>query len=233
MDHSEAVQKMTAERYLLDELTLDEREEFEEHLFDCPECTLDLRAGAAFVDEAKLQLPELTANSPESAPADSAKPKRKTNYWFLSWRPAFAAVAFASLLVVVGYQNLVLYPALREAANQPRILPWAPMHGDTRGGHLTITADREHGVALPVDLSGAPGSASSYCLDLLNPQGKLQWTGAVTAPGDSEGANHSFSLVIPGAKLGNGLYTIVVSGIGPNGERTAIDRYVFEVRLTD
>ena len=53
MEHIEAVQQMAAERYLLDELPPELRDAFEEHLFDCPECAFDLRAGAAFVDEAK------------------------------------------------------------------------------------------------------------------------------------------------------------------------------------
>jgi len=235
MDHSEAVKQMAAERYLLDELTPEERDAFEAHLFDCPECALDLRAGVAFVDEAKIQLPELTANSPATAPAGTKKTPRKTSDWFLWWRPAIAAAAFASLLTVVGYQNLVTYPALREAANEPRILPWAPMHGETRGGHQTLTADRKHGVALPVDLLGPLDSASysSYSLDLLDPKGKLLWTGAVAAPGAGEAAGQTYSLVIPGAILGNGLYTIVVSGIAPQGERTAIDRYLFEIHLAD
>jgi len=226
---------MAAERYLLDELTLEERDAFETHLFDCPECALDLRAGAAFVDEAKIQLPELTANSPASTPADAKKRRGKTGDWFLWWRPAIAAAAFASLLAVVGYQNLVTYPALREAANEPRVLPWAPMHGETRGGHLILTADRRHGIALPVDLMGPLNSASysSYALDLLDPTGKLLWTGAVAAPGSGDSASQTYSLVIPGTMLGNGQYTIVVSGLAPQGERTAIDRYVFEIHLTD
>ncbi len=59
MEHNEAVQQMAVERYLLDELTPELREAFEEHVFDCQECTLDLRAGVAFVEEAKVQLPGL------------------------------------------------------------------------------------------------------------------------------------------------------------------------------
>lgn len=235
MDHSEAVQQMAAERFLLDELTHEERDEFEAHLFDCPECALDLRAGAAFVDEAKIQLPQLTADAPASAPPQAKRPKEKKNYWFLWQRPAFAGVAFACLLVV-GFQNLVTFPALRNAASQPRLLPLAPLHGNTRGsGHVTIAADRKHGVALPIDVLGSMTSAAytSYSVDLVDPQGKAVWTDAVAAPGENESSSQSFSLVIPGTALGNGQYTIVVSGIAQNGERTPINRYVFEIRMTD
>jgi len=143
MDHSEALKQMAAERYLLNELTPDAREAFEAHFFECPECALDLRAGAVFIDEAKTQLPELTRVSPAPAPSPSRQPKVKREWW-LGWlQPAFAAPVFATLLLLIGYQNLVTYPALRASADQPRLLPWAPLHGATRGGaHLAVTADR-------------------------------------------------------------------------------------------
>src|SRR5580698_8096770 len=101
MEHEQAVQQMAVEQYLLDELSPELREEFEEHLFDCAECSLDLRAGAAFVEEAKLQLPNLVS----SAPATSRRPEPKRIDWF-AWmkplmRPAFAAPVFAALLLVI------------------------------------------------------------------------------------------------------------------------------------
>ncbi len=189
MDHSEALQQMAAERYLLDELTPDKREAFEAHFFDCRECALDLRAGAAFVKEAKSQLPELASPLPDPAPSHSRALKVKREWW-LGWlQPAFAAPVFATLLLVIGYQNLVTYPALRASANQPRLLPWTPLHGATRGAaHLAITADRRHGVALPVDLPSEPsmGAYPSYSFDLYDPQGKLAWTGVAAAPADSD-----------------------------------------------
>lgn len=236
MDHSEAEQQMAAERYLLNELKPEEREAFEEHLFDCPECALDLSAGAAFVEAAKAQLPELAGALPAAAPSGSHKPVAQRNWW-LSWlQPAFAVPAFATLLMILGYQNLVTYPALRTAADQPRLLPWAPLHGATRGGaEQTITADRQHGVAFPVDLPmpSAPGAYPSYSFDLYDTQGKLAWTGVVAATGESDGGGQRLTLVIPGAMLRNGAYTIAVSGIGARGERTAIDRYVFNLHLSN
>jgi len=236
---------MAAERYLLDELPHDLREAFEEHLFDCPECALDLRAGAAFVDEAKAQLPSLAA-FPASAELPRHRVKREN---WLNWlrpadwlRPAFAAPVFAGLLLVVGYQNLVTLPALRVAANQPRLLPWAPLRGSLRdGARLTLSADRKFGVALPVDLPAQtdqpdqqPNPAyTGYSLDLYGPDGKLAWTSVVPAAGDSQSPAQRLSLVIPGAMLQNGTYALAVSGIAPHGERTALDRSTFDLHLTN
>ncbi len=96
MDHKEAIQQMAAERYLLDEMTPELRESFEEHAFDCPECSLDLRAGAAFITVAKAELPKLVDSSPTpSTPAQ--KPAIKKANWFMWLRPAFVIPAFASL----------------------------------------------------------------------------------------------------------------------------------------
>lgn len=229
MDHSEALQQMAAERYLLNELTPDARDAFEEHLFDCPECALDLRAGVAFVNEAKAQLPALTQTLPVRQP----KVKRE---WWLGWmQPTFAMPAFAALLLVIGYQNMVTFPGLRAAADQPRLLPWTPLRGETRGAHLAINADRQHGVALPIELPLQPsaGAYASFSFDLVDPQGKLVWTGAVAAPADEAGEAQRLSLVIPGKMLRNGAYSLTVSGVAAQGERTKIDEYFFDLHLSN
>jgi hypothetical protein len=49
MSHDEAVRCFAAEQYLLEEMTLELREEFEKHFFDCHECAVDLLAGATFL----------------------------------------------------------------------------------------------------------------------------------------------------------------------------------------
>ena len=46
MNHDEAVQSMTAEKYLLNELSPEVRDQFEEHFFGCTDCANDLRAGS-------------------------------------------------------------------------------------------------------------------------------------------------------------------------------------------
>ncbi|MFZ1085769.1 MAG: zf-HC2 domain-containing protein [Terracidiphilus sp.] len=233
MDHNEALQQMAAERYLLNELTPDARDAFEEHLFDCHECALDLRAGVAFVEEAKVQLPKLAPNAPEPLPI-RARPARVKREWWLNWlQPSFAVPVFATMLLFIGYQNLVVLPGLHEAASQPQLLAWAPLHGSTRGAPLAITADRKHGVALPVELpqQPSPGAYDSYSFGLIDPQGKAAWTGSVAAPTSDAGESQRISLAIPGAMLRNGTYTVTVSGVTPRGEHTVIDQYAFSLQI--
>ncbi len=234
MNHSEAIKQMAAERYLLDELTPETREEFEEHVFDCPECALDLRAGTVFVTEAKVQLPALAATA--AAKTKAPKTVGKPSFWSVLWRPAFAAPAFAALLMVVLYQNLVTFPSLRDTATQPRIVPLAALHWATRGtSHLSLSADRTHGVALPVDLSAEPGvaPAASYAFELRDPQGKTAWTGTISAPTQETDREQPFSLVIPGKMLQNGSYSLKVTSVSSQGERTPIEQYKFDIVVSN
>jgi len=233
MNHSEAVEQMASERYLLNELTPDARDAFEEHAFDCTECALDLRAGAVFVREAKVQLPKLVASQTRNA---MAKSREKRNFWFSLWRPAFAAPAFAGLLIVVGYQNFVTFPALRQSANEPRLAPLAPLRAATRGASLpTFTADRAHGVALPVDLVIEPGEvpAASYSFDLRDPKGKLVWTGSLPATTQEAGSDKAFSLTIPGSMLQSGSYSLLVTSVTAQGGRTPVEQYNFDIVMTN
>jgi len=230
MNHSEAVKEMAAERYLLDELASDKRDAFEEHMFDCTECALDVRSGSAFISQAKAQLPEIGLGS--RAAKKIALPREKDKQWFTWLRPAFAVPVMATLLAVVGYQNLVTLPALHNSVNQPRIVQVAPLYGATRGSsHLSITADRVNGVALPVDvpLDSAAANYSSISFELGDAHGKSIWTSSLQPPAPNGNPDLQLSVVLPGGVLENGTYTLSVSGIDGHGERNAIGRYVFDV----
>src|SRR5579864_7251175 len=103
MDHHEAMRRSAVEQYLLGELPPSERDEFEEHFFDCQECAADLKATAAFLSGAKRELKR-------GPPAAKTASIGKEPWLSFLWRPAFAGPAFAALLLVIGYQNLVVYP---------------------------------------------------------------------------------------------------------------------------
>ncbi|HEY1768216.1 MAG TPA: zf-HC2 domain-containing protein [Terracidiphilus sp.] len=233
MDHEAAVQQMVAERYLLDELAPELRDEFEEHMFDCAECSLDLRAGAYFVEEVKLQLPDLTRSFKGSRAVAPARPAQKSRDWFSWIRPAFAVPAFAALLAVIGYQNLATIPSLRSEATQPRLVPWASFHTGTRGdAHLTVPADRKQGAGVLIELS-QENTYTSYAFELYDPQGRLFWSHSAAASDQAGPGQGMFSLVIPGEGLQQGSYTLVTSGITPQGGRAEIDRRILDVHFDD
>ena len=237
MNHSEAIEQMAAERYLLDELTEDAREQFEEHLFDCQECAVDLRAGSMFVSEAKVQLPWI----PDQAIADGSAPKKKASSWMFWMRPAFAMPAFAALLGVIVFQNAVTFPSLRNAANEPRAAELTRLRPATRGTtHQTLMVDRAHGASVLVDLPLETGGAAavSEAIELKDAQGKSIWTttmhaGATPAGATQGNGDEETSLTIPGAKLGNGTYTLDVTGVGQGNERTSAEEYRFDIVVTN
>jgi anti-sigma factor RsiW len=237
MDHNQAVKLMAVEQYLLDEMTSELRDEFEEHMFDCAECTVDLRAGSAFIREAKLQLPEMIAPSPAVRPAASSRPapasRSKSIDWFAWLRPAFAVPVFAAMLAVIAYQNIDTIPALRASADSPRLAPWVSYHTGTRGAaRLDVPADRKQGAVVVIELS-QENPYANYVFDLYDLQGKRTWTETVSAPSQAANGNGMFSLMIPGAGLEQGNYTLVISGVTAQGARTEIDRRIFDIRFDD
>jgi hypothetical protein len=232
MNHSDAVKEMAAERYLLDELSPVLRDAFEEHMFDCPECTLDVRSGSMFIGETKTQLPAISLGS--LAANRTPQPQRASKQWFSWLRPVYAVPVMAALLLVVGYQNLIILPALHHAANQPRIVQTEVLYGATRGAsHQSIAADRTSSVGfsveLPVDLLSSDVTSISF--ELINPQGKTVWTNSIPAPAQG-GGDSQLSVVVPGSTLENGAYTLNLSGVRRQGDRTPIEQYVFEIVMS-
>jgi len=223
MDHDEAVRQKATERYLLDELDPELRDQFEEHLFDCQDCALDVRAAAMFVEQTKVVLAEPAA-SEVRVPAKETELARG---WFAWFRPAFAVPVLALLLAVIGYQNFVTYPHLMEAANQPQVGPWASVNISTRGtATTTIKTHPGEGFGLLVNLPPEDGFAS-YTADLYNPAGKLEWSGPIAGPTAEEGRQ----IYVPGGHRQSGTYTLVVKGITAAGENKEISRHPIDVQI--
>lgn len=219
MDHEEAVRLKATERYLLSELDPDQRDQFEEHLFDCHECALDVRAAAMFVEQSKNVLSE--ARRPVLVKA--ATPVRKG--WPAWFRPAFAAPLMATLLAVIGYQNLVVLPEMKQA-NVPEVLPSAFINVAARSGTAPfVQAKRGETFLLLVNFPGE-NRFSSYVADLYDPAGGIK----CSVPISSEASNDTVPVRIPSQKT-PGVYSLAVRGILPDGSRLEIGRRPFELRL--
>jgi Putative zinc-finger len=222
MDHSESIRLMAAEKYLLGELTPESREQFEEHFFDCQECALDVRAGAALVEHSKVVLSVPVAVPARVSAAVSAKPG-----WLARLRPAFALPVLAALLAVIGYQNLVTYPQLKLAANSPQILPWASINVSTRGtSTFQISPRAGQGFHLLVNIP-PDSSYTSYTFDLSSPSKRLEWSRTIPAASSDEAQ----SIYVPGANQEKGIYTLVVRGSTADGKSSDLGRYSIEVQI--
>jgi len=225
MDHDAVVRLKMTERYLLGELDPDARDEFEEHFFDCPNCALDVRAGALFVEQSKVVLAErsepLSARLPVTAPIP-AKPG-----WFAWLRPALVAPVMALLLAVIGYQNLVTYPHMRQALNSPRVLSWASVNVGTWGSGGPVVPVRPGEAFLLFVRIPPDGSYSHYVADLYNPAGRLEWS--LTIPASS--VQDQWPVQVPGANRAVGSYSLVVRGVTSAGESKEVGRASFELQI--
>ena len=110
MDHDEALRLQAAVKYVLGELPEVERDSFEEHYFDCGECALDVRAAAAFADNARNVL---CHEAREAALHAAAPGSRRWLAWF---KPIVAVPAFAALVLIIAYQNAVTIPEAKKEA---------------------------------------------------------------------------------------------------------------------
>jgi len=200
MDHDLAVKSQACEKYLLGELSPDLRDTYEEHYFSCAECATQLRMAAELVGAGQ----QIFAQTP--APA-VARPVHESGGWLRWFRPAIAIPLLATLLLVVGYQNLVLIPQLKES-RAPRVLPmFSLISANTRGETVpAFTTQPNQPVGLYVDVP-ADAAYSTYEIALVDPWGK---TTPVRSLSYDEAQKTQVVVVNPG-KI-SGKYILVISG---------------------
>lgn len=223
MDHNEAVRQRTTERYLLDELDPDLRDQFEEHLFDCQDCAADVRAAAMFIEQSKSVLSE----NPEAAPARVPVPVPAPSPWLAWLRPAFAVPVFAMLLAVIGYQNLVTLPQLASAI-RPQVFAAASINLKTYGStpsplKIHSGAGFVLNVIVPPDVHYA-----SYRADLHKAGGGVELSLPI-----SSAAEDTWTIGIPGSNRQGGTYNLVMYGVAADGTEKEVGRGSFELQIQD
>src|SRR5690348_6465609 len=170
MDHKQAVELQLAVKYVLGELPPVQRDEYEDHYIDCPECAKDVYAAAAFTDTAREVFRE-EARAEAPAPAR----ERGQSRWFAWLRQVVAAPAFAVLLVALGYQSLVTVPHWKAQVTQAtasRVLPtFSLIAANTRGPEgsaFHVHQGESFGLFVDVPVDNA---YQTYVLRLEDPAG--------------------------------------------------------------
>jgi hypothetical protein len=218
VDHEKAVQSLATERYILGELSPGERDEFEEHLSDCPKCMEDVSTAemfaansrAVFADQAMAGVPQ----------------KKNRGLEFMRLLPprvlAFSAALNLVLLAIIGYGSIALLPSLKSHLKQleaPGISETFAVRGPSRGDSQTFTISRStrYGV-FRFDL---PHAYAHYSYSIQSIQAgthsnyKMRRSGTLDIPPNGD----TLSLTIPVASLEPGAYELQVIGSGDTGPR--------------
>jgi anti-sigma factor RsiW len=191
MDHRQAIDSLAAERYILDEMTAEEREAFEAHFFSCAECAADVRAAAMMRDGVRSGM--LAA---EVVPF--ARPK---SAWYRSAMLPWAVAA--TLALAVGYQTVS-----RSNGGVPaEAVPLVPstLRPATRGAETAVAAGPAGIITLAVDLDGRAAQQVGY--ELRAADGSVVSSGEAPAPA----AGAPLILMIPASLVqADGHYVLVV-----------------------
>src|SRR5690348_15408480 len=136
MNHEFAERTHAVERYLLDEFTPEERQEFEEHLFDCLACGDQVRQNAIAVDNLKEVLRTERLHLAEDGEGKAVPRLLKLPQW---QRPAVlgpltAALCLAAALV---YPSFIYIPSLE----QPQVLSTMVIAPLARDGGPVVSVD--------------------------------------------------------------------------------------------
>lgn len=227
MDHTEVANQYAVEKYLLGELSPEEREAFEAHYFGCEECATDLRAATIFIAQAKKELARPIAVTVK-------EPKRKLFTFPSMLRPAFAVPAMAAMLLVIGFQNIVTVPQLRQeaaVASAPQILPSVMLvDGQSRGAEIrTVVAKAHEPFLLSVDVP-ADNRFSGYLCALYSPAGKMVWQLRIPP---SQAAN-TVPIQVPVESTEAGQNTLLIQGVpmdAQNGAPVDLVKYRFLLQI--
>jgi hypothetical protein len=228
MNHQDAVQEMAVERYLLGELTGASLDNFEEHLFECSECTADVKSGATFIDGARTEL-----GFPRRVAIPQAERAPRWTSWFTS--PWVLGPALAACLLVLSFQTFVLQPRMKlevARAQAPAVLnPLVLANAGARGDSVPEIAAPEHGsFVISLDVPTA-GGFSSYRGSLYAPDGSLLWQTTISP----DQARDALLINMPTDKVKEGLNVFLIQGVpaggGSGGTLEDLAKYRFRAKI--
>ncbi len=200
MGHQQAISTQAVERYLLDEMTGPQREEFEDHFFTCAECADAVRTGAELSVNARALLKDKAC---PPVPGRTIKiPVRPgmRQIWFQRGIGALAAMLLLGTAAI--YQKAAsTKPQLQASVEHWKIAP------DRRGGVSIETRKLQPGKLYLLDLElPVLQPMPSYRVEIRNESGNIVLT-------EENAPTHEGAISVPlPSTLGAGIYRVVVGG---------------------
>jgi hypothetical protein len=203
MEHSEALALNATDRYLLSELTAAEADAFEEHYFDCAECSEELRVGMQFMEGGRKLVRETSerALAPVVPIASRAKPR-------FSWIPSAAA---AMLLLAIGLPMMLRTQPDAYVADTFHVRPAMRSQSEPHVFHSGVIVFTVEPEVVPAD--------GTYRADVRAENGKVVRTTSFTRDADTRIIPLTFSKLQPGS------YELVIYGLVEGGEVVHTERF--------
>ncbi|HXA20092.1 MAG TPA: hypothetical protein VN380_24155 [Thermoanaerobaculia bacterium] len=217
MTHEYAKTSMATERYTLDEMESAEREDFEEHFFECSRCADDIRDAAEFAAGVRTWKGKVPVQMrPVQIPVPVPSPSRST--WL--------AVAASIFAVGLGYESLWVVPHLK--ATQAQLAPASPgeviqLESISRGANEQVSkvvrADEAVALTFPIETTEPQ---PLYICEVRDDAGKVR----ASLPVSRAKASELVAMVLAPHTLSSGHYKLVIRG----GDRE-IAAYPFMVEV--
>lgn len=222
-----------AEKYVLGELTGQERDQFEEHYFDCADCALDVQTAAAFVAASK----EIFLEKPENeVVASGEKSAGKRSRWAGWLKPLIAIPTMAALIVMLGYEARQIKQKTAETrTGQAEQQLVASADFGLRGG------DREASESVAVQVHA--GEAFGLHFDFIPSQKFAKYVGEIQDQAGralirwsipAERINKEVKFVVGSGRLAPGNYALVILGDGDEqvqASKVVVAKYAFTVEI--
>jgi hypothetical protein len=202
MDHETAIRIQAAERYLLDEFSAEERKEFEDHFFGCPECADEVRSASILAANAQSVLGEERERESAAWKRPAGRPSGRL------WWPLVASAALnVALLAGLGFNRL--HSGVPQTAFQPQFYRTFGVPAASRAASQSIpvpAGSQFFGARFDL-MPGQHFDGFEYQIfDLSGASRSDRW---LTAPPD-EGSE--LELAVPVASLPPGEYVLVLRG---------------------
>jgi hypothetical protein len=215
MEHARAVETGAAERYALGDMEETERESYEEHFFDCLDCAAEVRASAAFVEDARAVVSQ----------GEATRRSRWTAWTALSWPVPLgaAAVLVLSLGGPAAWLAFHEVPRLEGALAEAESLQAAPWHflSVSRSDPPVVTVSgSQRAVGLTLSRSEA-GSSAFYVCEVRDASGRVVLSSVV--PGPARGGE--LQLLLPVGRLQPGSHVLAVAGVEAATARPAVSDF--------
>ncbi len=228
MNHQEAENTKATERYLLREMTDQERQDFEEHYLDCPECLESVTFGADFLAAGKEVAQE---NQTRQVPVIGWRERL-----FASLAPVWQPVPGLAVAAALCLAALGIYQQARITKQENTI---ADLKAPRQEVRYVITGGQRMG-SESVILSR--NERLSFLINFVPKHEFTSYRAAISGAGLANGysipvtaseKDYSVTVSLPAAELAGGEYEVTFWGRTQSGEETKLASGSLEVKLAN